>query len=191
MNSRYNLNTLLLGRPRETRITIEPPSPPPISFAPMEEHYQLNTITTPPKRFKGAVIPVKEYCLLKEINDSGKTFYHLMVNVIQHERIQALQKFLLDTFDSSGNARKLSFEQVDPTSMGIPTLQPNAWYLYTYVKPQSVEEIKDSSSNNLYCRCIYWENGDSFYKNGVSLVGLRSVNDGDYQPVSQRKLTAV
>jgi hypothetical protein len=132
----------------------------------------------PPRRYKGIVIPLHEYVLFRESPSETKTFYHLLVNPAQHERILSLQDHLLATFDEHKTGKKLSFQTVSPTDFGLTTTteQPH-WYLYTYVRPQSDEDIRDSSSHNLYVRCIYWENADTFYKNGVALAGLRMVTD--------------
>lgn len=133
-----------------------------------------------PKRYKGTIIPVHEYCLFTESRDD-KLFYHLLVNPFQHQRISALQEELLARFDVQQTGKRLSVETVEPSVFGITTTtQQPQWYLYSYVKVQSPEEICDTNTNNLYVRCIYWENADTFYKNGVALVGLRTVMDGDY-----------
>jgi len=102
------------------------------------------------------------------------------VNPAQHQRIQSLQDDLLGIFDFHKTGKKLSFDAVDPATFQLKTTteQPY-WFLYTYVKAQSDDDVHDSSSYNLYLRCIYWENADTFYKNGVAIAGVKMVSDND------------
>jgi hypothetical protein len=133
---------------------------------------------TGPRRWKGLVLPAHEYSVIKASDPvTKKCYYHLMVNVFQKERIMTIATELLTEFDKEKTGRSLKPIPVSPGMYGLQTNENAEWYLFMYVPPKSLEELKSCKDNELYVRCIYWENVDSLYKNGVSLTGMRTAVD--------------
>jgi hypothetical protein len=151
--------------------------------------YDANTETPAlPRRYKGMLVPVHEYRLFSDQRD-GRTFYHLLLSPAQYYRLLNVEQTLLDRFDVNKTARRAQHTVVDPKTLGLKTVhEDNAWYLFKYVKIESPDLLRDSSTHNLYLRCIYWENNDSFDKNGVSIVGIKMV-DGDFSLGNQLDLS--
>lgn len=135
---------------------------------------------TPPviaRRWKGLVIPVKEYAVIKATDPvTKKNYYHVMVNPFQKDRILSIAEELLTAFDKDKTGRHLRPIPVTPSMYGIQTQDNEDWYLFMYVSPKTVEELKSCKDNDVYLRCVYWENADSLYKNGVSLTGMRTAS---------------
>lgn len=141
-----------------------------------------------PRRYKGMLVPVHEYRLFSDHRD-GRVFYHLLLSPAQYYRLLNVEQTLLDRFDVHKTAKRAQHAVVDPKTLGLKTvLDDNAWYLFKYVKVESPDLLRDSSTHNLYLRCIYWENDDSFDKNGVAIVGIKMV-DADFSLGSQLDLS--
>lgn len=131
-----------------------------------------------PRRWKGLVLPKNEFAVIKATDpNTKKTYHHLMVNTFQKDRIVTIAHELLTEFDKDKTGRRLKPIAVSPATYGIQTKEKTDWYMFMYVSPKAGEELKSCKENEIYVRCIYWENADSLYKNGVSLTGMRLATD--------------
>lgn len=130
------------------------------------------------RRWKGLVLPKNEFAVIKATDpNTKKSYHHLMVNVFQKDKIITIANELLTEFDKEKTGRQLRPVPVNPATYGIQTKEKNDWFMFMYVSPKAGEELKACKENELYVRCIYWENADSLYKNGVSLTGMRIATD--------------
>lgn len=125
------------------------------------------------RRYRGLVVPIGEYQVFSE-DWKEKKQYHLMVNAFQHSRIQEVQRSLFSEFCPASKGKFLQFQNIDPKPFGVIT-ESSDWFMYTNVKIGDTP-LLPSSGNNLYLRCIYWENDEYLHKQGVSIVGLKSLD---------------
>ena len=131
-----------------------------------------------PRRWKGLVLPNNEFAVIKATDpNTKKTYHHLMVNTFQKDRIITIAHDLLTEFDKEKTARHLKPIAVTPATYGVQTKEKTDWHMFMYVSPKAGEELTACKEKELYVRCIYWENADSLYKNGVSLTGMRIATD--------------
>lgn len=147
----------------------------------MEKEPVVNT-----RRWKGLVIPAKEYVVIRGTDPANsKTYHHLLVNRFQKDRLIQLGADLLEQFDVDRTGFQLKCKEVDPKTYSLQTVSGDqSWFLFMYVSIKAGEELKPSKETGLYVRCIYWENPDSWNKNGVSLTGMRSAVDDNMNDVA-------
>jgi len=167
--------------------------PPLSSIINMPQVMQKEPVTNT-RRWKGLVLPPKEYVVIRgtesfkgntEMTNSNKTYHHLLVNQFQKDRLIQLGAALLEQFDVDRTASPLKCEEVDPKTYSLQTISGDqTWFLFTYVSIKPGADLKPSKDTALYVRCIYWENPDSWKKNGVSLTGMRSATDDNMNDVA-------
>lgn len=159
--------------------------PPLSSILKMPNTMEKEPVTNT-RRWKGLVLPAKEYLVLRGTDPgNNKTYNHLLVNQYQKDRLVRLGADLLEQFDVDRTGYALKFKEVDPKTYSLQTISGDqTWFLFMYVSIKPGEELKPSKDNALYVRCIYWENPDSWNKNGVSLTGMRTASDDNMSDVA-------